>query len=191
MKCPQCDAEHSAASNFCSHCGSPFPKTKESKKGSDRQCRNCGQFNELDDLFCVSCGEKMIKETKETHRKPSENPSYKKIALVIGIVLLIGLSLKLGLTLFKDQEISVSPETSISPALPKPRAPVEETQVIAVAKNFKCPCGGCGELPLATCECDMPKGAVETKNFIRVKLAEGFSVEQVIELVAQKYGHRI
>ncbi len=53
--------------------------------------------------------------------------------------------------------------------------------LIAVAENFKCACGGCGELPLATSECDMPKGSVEEKNFIREKLAEGSTVEQVIE----------
>jgi len=68
---------------------------------------------------------------------------------------------------------------------------VKEAQVIAVAKNFRCACGGCGELPLATCECDMPKGAVEEKRFIREKLVEGFSVEQVIELLDKKYGHRV
>ena len=48
----------------------------------------------------------------------------------------------------------------------------------------------CRELPLATCECDMPNGAVEEKNFIREKLAEGFTVDQVIELVDKRYGHR-
>ena len=68
---------------------------------------------------------------------------------------------------------------------------VDEAKVIAVAKNFKCACGGCGELPLETCTCDMPKGAVEEKNFIRQKLAEGFTVEQVIELLDKNYGHRI
>jgi hypothetical protein len=68
---------------------------------------------------------------------------------------------------------------------------VDEAKVIAVAKNFKCACRGCGELPLETCTCDMPKGAVEEKNFIREKLAEGFTVEQVIELLDKKYGHRV
>jgi len=61
---------------------------------------------------------------------------------------------------------------------------------MAVAKNFKCACGGCGELPLEACNCDMPKGAIEEKKFIREKLAEWFTVEQVIELIDKKYGHR-
>jgi len=68
---------------------------------------------------------------------------------------------------------------------------VDESDVIAVASNFNCACGGCVELPLETCECDMPKGSVEEKKFIREKLAGGLTVEQVIELLDEKYGHRI
>ena len=69
--------------------------------------------------------------------------------------------------------------------------PVVEGQVGLVAANFRCACGGCGELFLVDCACDMPKGAVETKAFIRDKLLQGLSVERVIQLVDQKYGHRI
>ena len=63
-----------------------------------------------------------------------------------------------------------------------------ESQVRVVASNFRCACGGCGELQLAKCFCDMPKGAVEEKAFIREQLKKGFSVEQVIDMVDKKYG---
>jgi len=66
-----------------------------------------------------------------------------------------------------------------------------EGQIGLVAANFRCACGGCGELFLVDCTCDMPKGAVETKAFIRNKLGQGLSVDQVIQLVDKKYGHRI
>lgn len=66
-----------------------------------------------------------------------------------------------------------------------------EKQVQHVASVFKCACGGCGELPLIICDCDMPKGAVEEKAFIRKMLQEGFSTDRVIQLVDEKYGHRI
>ena len=66
-----------------------------------------------------------------------------------------------------------------------------EGQVGLVAANFRCACGGCGELFLVDCACDMPRGAVETKAFIRDKLGQGLSVDQVIQLVDKKYGHRI
>jgi hypothetical protein len=36
----------------------------------------------------------------------------------------------------------------------------------------------------------MPRGAKEEKQFIRNKLREGFTVEQVIQLSDQKYGFR-
>ncbi len=216
MKCSQCDAEHSEASNFCGHCGAPLgvplecvqcgfentrgssfctkcgdplSKGKKPIKGNQRKCGTCGQFNEPDTLFCISCGEEMVKSPGWKTLRQSANPSYKTIVLVIGTVFVFGLLVHLGMTLFKR---SGSPLVS-SPSIPAstPSIKVDETQVTAVAKNFKCPCGGCGEMVLAMCECDMPRGAVEAKNFIREKLASGFTVEQVIELVDKKYGHRI
>lgn len=66
-----------------------------------------------------------------------------------------------------------------------------EGKVGLVAANFRCACGGCGELFLVDCTCDMPRGAVEEKDFIRNKLKQGLTVEQVIQLVDQQYGHRI
>ena len=66
-----------------------------------------------------------------------------------------------------------------------------EGQVGLVAANFRCACGGCGELFLVDCTCDMPKGAVEEKEFIRNKLGQGLTVDQVVQLVDQQYGHRI
>jgi hypothetical protein len=191
MKCPQCHAEHTVASTFCSDCGALLPKGIKTKGGNQRECQYCGQFNKLDARFCVSCGEEMIGESGRNPRGQSKNPSYKTIALAIGIVLLVGFSFKLGQTLFNKGGSPVLSDVSPAPSLPQPALNVEASSVIAVAKHFKCPCGGCGELPLATCECDMPKGAVEVKHFIRGKLAEGFSVDQVIELVDKRYGHRI
>ena len=66
-----------------------------------------------------------------------------------------------------------------------------ESQVKLVAANFRCACGQCGELFLIDCTCDMPRGAVEEKNFIRNQLQQGMTVDQVIEIMDKKYGHRI
>jgi cytochrome c-type biogenesis protein CcmH/NrfF len=60
-----------------------------------------------------------------------------------------------------------------------------------VAANFKCACGQCGELFLIDCTCDMARGAVEEKNFIRTKLRQGMAVDQVIDRMDREYGHRI
>lgn len=66
-----------------------------------------------------------------------------------------------------------------------------ESKVRLVTANFRCACGGCGELPLIDCTCDMVKGAKEEKDFIRQELSVGKTVDQVIRLVEEKYGHRM
>jgi len=66
-----------------------------------------------------------------------------------------------------------------------------ESRVKLVAANSRCACGKCGELFLIDCTCDMPRGAKEGKDFIRKKLQQGLTVDQVIHLVDKAYGHRI
>ena len=66
-----------------------------------------------------------------------------------------------------------------------------ENQVRLVVANFRCACGQCGELFLIDCTCDMPRGAVEEKNFVRNKLRQGMTVDQVINLMDKEYGHKI
>lgn len=171
LRCSHCGFENPIDSMFCTKCGERISGTQKSAKGTQCKCRNCGHFNELDSLFCIACGKEIIKASEENHKRQSAGPSYKMITLVIGMVFLVGIFVKLGTTFFTEQTTSKTPSSSASASRP---IKVDEAQVIAVAKNFKCACGGCGELPLATCECDMAKGAVEEKRFIREKLAEGF-----------------
>jgi ribosomal protein L40E len=189
FQCPQCGSENPGDSIFCTECGERLSGVKRPVKGNQHKCRACGHFNELDALFCVACGEEIIRPPRGDQKQESGNPSYKMIALVIGMIFLIGIFVKIGATLFKAESPSKLTSAAIQP--PTSVTNVNEGQVIAVARNFKCACGGCGELPLATCECDMPKGAIEEKNFIRGKLAEGFTVEQVIGLLDKNYGHRV
>ena len=145
-------------------------------------------------------------------RKAQQQPVQKqqsdfwKITAIVALILLVGVTAK---TMFSggqrtstitpiqatsSQPIPIQPATGQSPAVQAAtslEANSVEDQVRQVAVNFKCACGGCGELPLAECQCDMPKGAVEEKSFIRTKLIEGYTVPQVIELVDKKYGHRV
>lgn len=151
---------------------------------------------------------------KKKARKPqlrqqpvqTKESNFWKITTVIALILLAGVSAK---TMFSpsqntrstapiqttsSQPIPIKPITGQSPAVKAATAPTAnsiEDQIRQVAVNFKCACGGCGELPLDECQCDMPKGAVEEKNFIWTKLMEGNSVPQVIELVDKKYGLRV
>lgn len=188
LRCPQCGSENPGESIFCTQCGEKLLRIQKSKKGTQRKCTKCSHFNGLDALYCVVCGEEMIRVLTENFKQQTASPSYKTIALVIGMVFLAGVSAKLGVTFSKRG--SPSKLNSAPVITSASMATVDETQVMAVAKNFKCACGGCGELPLATCNCNMSKGSVEEKRFIREKLAEGFTVEQVIELLDKTYGHR-
>lgn len=189
-RCAHCSSENSGDSTFCSECGENLIPGKKSVKGTQRKCQNCGHFNKLDALLCVACGEEIISAPKENVQRRSSGPSVKTIVLVIGIIFLFGLFVEIGTTVFKQDRSSQAPSSS-APIQQSSVSRADEAQVIAVAKNFKCACGGCGEDPLETCTCDMPRGAVEEKNFIREKLSEGFTVEQVIELLDKKYGHRV
>lgn len=189
LRCPECGSENPGDSLFCIVCGARLSGNQKSIKGSQRKCRNCGHFNELDARYCVGCGEEITRLHQENRKEPTVGPSYKTIGLVIGLVFLTGLSVKFGLNIFKS---GAPPRpTPIAASIQGSSNNVDESQVLAVAKNFKCACGGCGELPLATCECEMPKGSVEEKRFIREKLADGYTVEQVIELLDKKYGHKV
>jgi cytochrome c-type biogenesis protein CcmH/NrfF len=147
-------------------------------------------------------------QRRQAQQQPvqKQQSDFWKITAIVAIILLVGVTAK---TMFSggqrtstitsiqatsSQPIPIQPATGQSPAVQAAtslEANSVEDQVRQVAVNFKCACGGCGELPLAECQCDMPKGAVEEKSFIRTKLMEGYTIPQVIELVDKKYGHRV
>jgi ribosomal protein L40E len=190
IRCARCNFENYGDAEFCSECGEKLLPAQKAAKGTQRKCTNCGQFNKLDALLCAACGEEIISAPKENVPRRSSGPSVKTIVLVIGIIFVIGLFFEIGTTVFKQDRSSQAPSSSDS-VRQSSVGKADEAKVIAVARNFICACDGCGEKPLASCECDMPKGAVEEKNFIREKLSEGLTVEQVIELLDKKYGHRV
>jgi hypothetical protein len=113
--------------------------------------------------------------------------NYWKVIAVAAIVLCTGL---IGKIVFSPGRQAAAPTVvEYRPA----GAPVDallESRVTEVASNFRCACGGCGELPLDECTCTMPRGAKEEKDFIRAQLEKGLSVEQVIVLVEAEYGLR-
>ena len=118
-------------------------------------------------------------------RATNSGPNYWMIVAIIAVFFSVGLVAKMYF--FTGETPSVSP-VAYSSASEVDDSFEREVQLIS--SNFKCACGGCGELPLIECECDMPRGAKEEKAFMRRMLKEGLSVEQVIELVDQKYGHK-
>ena len=134
-----------------------------------------------------------VNRTASSDRTPEL--TYWKVVAIIAIVFSLGLVIK---AVFSPPQVPVVNQGQISSqssgGYPQPALQTGDTissQVKLVAANFKCACGGCGELFLVDCTCDMPKGAKEEKSFIRNQLERGLSVEQVIQLVEKKYGHRI
>jgi cytochrome c-type biogenesis protein CcmH/NrfF len=136
----------------------------------------------------------MTKQKQRKKRKAAQpetstsgwQPNYWMMVALIVTFLSGGIMLK---ALYSPSSGSVTRVSNVSAG--SSDNPAIEGQVDLVAANFRCACGGCGELFLVDCTCDMPKGAVETKAFIRNKLGQGLSIDQVIQLVDKQYGHRI
>jgi len=130
------------------------------------------------------------KKKRNTRMKVAEQrrseSSYWKITAVLASIFAIGLFVKVA---FFQGSYPVTSANSYQASAPQNAS--LESQVRRVAANFKCACGGCGELPLVECTCDMPRGAVEEKNYIRNKLREGLTVDQVVQMVRDVYGHMI
>lgn len=158
---------------------------RKKRGGTARKCRDCGTLNELDARYCSHCGNAFIKASREKVESRGREPSYWKVLGLVALIFSIGLTIKVifySASDTQDRGPGYNVPVSIDASL--------ERKVQLVASNFRCACGGCGELPLVACECDMPRGALEEKKFIREKLKEGFTVDQVIQRVEEKYGLR-
>lgn len=156
-RCAHCNAENSGDSAFCAECGEKLLPEQKAVKGTQRKCQNCGHFNKLDALLCAACGEEVIREApKENLQRRSSGPSFRTIALVVGIIFLFGIFAQIGMTVFKQNSSSQSPSSSAS-VRQSFVGKADEAQVIAVARNYKCACDGCGEDSLESCTCDMPR----------------------------------
>ena len=106
------------------------------------------------------------------------------VASVVALITSAGLIAKI-VFVNNDAPVNINQNASTQ----SPNIVNNDARVQLVASRFRCACGGCGELPLDECTCDMPRGAVEEKNFIRNKLQQGLTVDQVVRAVDEKYGH--
>jgi len=106
------------------------------------------------------------------------------IVSVVALIISAGLIAKI-VFVNNDAPVNINQNASTQ----SPDIVNNDARVQLVASRFRCACGGCGELPLDECTCDMPRGAVEEKNFIRKKLQQGLTIDQVVKAVDEKYGH--
>lgn len=125
---------------------------------------------------------------KAVYRK--QGPSPWMVIAIIAIIFSVGLVLKISLVPSQgssNRGVSVRRSVQSQPW----DTTLDSREVLQVASKFKCACGGCGELPLDECHCQMPRGAKEEKTFIRDKLALGLTVAEVADLVETRYGLRV
>jgi hypothetical protein len=156
------------------------------RKGTSGKCQQCGYLVDVGAAYCSQCGFALGGRKSEEKSAGKGQPSYLVIFGVIAVIILAGVIFK---TMFFSRSEKFEKRQTYQ-EFPTTNELIEK-QVLQVASNFKCACGGCGELPLVECTCDMPRGALEEKAFIRQELMAGHSVEQVIQLVEGKYGLRI
>jgi len=123
-------------------------------------------------------------DSKGKPTMPGKGQFTWKIASIAAIIISAGLIAKL--VFFHNQQQTKMVDRYVAPSAVSDGF---DTRVELVASRFRCACGGCGELPLDECTCDMPRGAVEEKAFIRNQLQKGLTIDQVVRLVDKKYGH--
>lgn len=140
--------------------------------------------------FIYLIGREDIKMKNKKHSKKKisskdKDVSYVVIVAIIAILFCTGFIIKSVVSPnripFKSTKVDQTPSKM---------DPYIERQISLISANFRCACGGCGEMQLIECDCKMPRGAQEEKEFMRQKLEEGFSVEHIIQLVDEKYGYR-
>jgi len=155
-------------------------------------CTQCGNELKENAKFCSSCGTAVKKSTQKTVKqhpesgkndkspKQSKNTSGIQVpipAMIIGA----GILIILGFLAFKPDSQTPQHQPTTSADQQQLRS-----QVVAVAKQFQCPCGDCSD-NLARCDCTAPNGAVEVKRFIQRGLQDGKSVQQMVSAVSLKY----
>jgi hypothetical protein len=142
------------------------------------KCPTCGREIGRTNRFCAGCGAPVSSRTL------TARPNHRMLA---GIGAFLFLAVGFGLAQLRGSSAAHPPWNGAAPArLPAQARPVDST-VLAIAEQFDCPCGTCRD-PLATCACEQQNGAVEVKQFIAHKLAEGHPKSHIVELVNQKYG---
>lgn len=141
------------------------------------KCQNCRTTVTKKSKFCPNCGQRI------TPRVSAASPAKGSFPLVYAVGF-IGVGILLGYAVFKFGSSSGSAQPG--PAV-RPDAPIHSAAVLAIAREFMCPCGTCTD-PLDVCDCDHNHGALEVKTFIARQLQAGHEKPHIVEMVQAKYG---
>ena len=100
------------------------------------------------------------------------------LSTILGVTLLILLGFVGGLIVSKTS----------APSSPPPQAalaPLYSQAVLAIASDFICACGQCGERELVACTCDT---AIREKNYIRDLLNKNYDRETIVTTLETMFG---
>ncbi len=188
MKCQKCGAEAPPGAKFCYNCGSEIKMTYNF-------CSNCGSRLDPEDNFCSICGEEIkpaivkilheqkIQKVKRIERKNQniKNDAVTK-AIFYGAIIFAVFVVFIYFYATRQSTKKQAKPTQVEIKVP----PEVESKIYEIASKFACGCGACNELPLEKCDCN---SAIQQRNFIKDMLMRGKSVDDVIVLVNERYGH--
>ena len=194
MKCKDCGIENKNEALFCSHCGAKREKQKFNQRGNS--CPACDFKNQPNQKTCSCCGAELHPvhhEHNPLHQQPVQHKPQKrkerhgetkpKWHFAVGAIVLLAAVFVFIKSTEKSEEKEASPWSQIVET--KTSDSQLEAKVLDVASKFICSCGTCGEKPLDTCTCET---AVQERQFIRGRLQQGQTPEQVAVAVSTEFG---
>lgn len=150
-------------------------------------CIHCGAELKSDAQFCSKCGnpanagKKGGRQKKKQAAGNQKNTNGKTVSVPMPVLVIGGLVIVFfGIVLLTRQPGQQAPMVAQQPQN------TMRQDVYAVATQFTCPCGDCQD-NLAVCDCTVPHGAMEVKQFIREGLDQGRTPDQMVTAVQLKY----
>lgn len=150
----------------CFSCQAPL-------SAGDRYCRRCGAWRNEGRRHLL-----------DWLRDPRLFTFFALLAAV-ELAVIVSMSRELGI-----QGRSSFGGTGTEPVVSPAEADLD-ARVLAVAGDYSCGCGSCSGDTLAACDCTHPRGAVETKGWIRELLRQGKGENEVRALLVERFGKGI
>jgi len=126
-----------------------------------KRCENCGQPYDFGARYCAQCGNVLSAKPSDRRRSRSsgKEPSYWLFVAIIAVVFVGGLVAR--------AVFSRGPNAGRGSIRSRSPVVVDESldrKVHLVALNFRCACGGCGELLFTGCKIKSPYEIIQALN---------------------------
>lgn len=184
--CHKCGAENEPENKFCISCGNKLIVTGSQNK-SAQQFHTPTKIKEDKIYHQINNPGKFVQKTKFHKNKSngnSRNRSIQKFKGMKALWITVGVVI-MSLIIASAFDLIFRPEKKEVPFELKSSNPVIEAKVFEIASKFVCSCGTCNEESLEVCKCER---AVEERQFIREYLEQNQKPEDIVIVVANKYG---